>query len=59
MCLACEEMDLYFGYLEQVEAAKRAAIQAERDASSPSGQPEPGLTTGAKSRFVCDDTEGR
>jgi hypothetical protein len=25
MCLACEEMDLYFAYLEQREAAKRAA----------------------------------
>jgi hypothetical protein len=28
MCLACEEMDLYFAYLEQREAAKRAAAAA-------------------------------
>lgn len=25
MCLACEEMDLYFAYRQQVEAAKKAA----------------------------------
>lgn len=28
MCLACEETDLYFAYLEQREAAKRAAAAA-------------------------------
>jgi len=63
MCDACLEMELYFAYLNEVEAKKQAAQQASQpwqcevtvfpqDESAPAAAPAPG-----KSRFKCDEPE--
>ena len=67
MCDACMEMELYFAYLNDVEAKK----QLERQASQPwqcevtvfpqsetaAVPATPATPTKAKSAFVCDEPE--
>ncbi len=58
MCMACQEMELYYAYLDAIEEAKRKAqpwqcevtlIPADDKASVPASKAKPG--------FVCDDPE--
>jgi hypothetical protein len=56
MCLACEEMDLYFAYLDQQEAKKRLAGQSAPTVELPvksSGTGLPKVTAAAQ--FTCED----
>ena len=73
MCLACQEMELYYAYLDALEEEKRKAqpwecevtLIPERDDATPAGatatQPaEVAVKSGkiaAKPGFVCDDPE--
>ena len=62
MCMACEEMDLYFRYLDAIEEAKRRAQpwqcevtlfpQPEEAAPAAAGAPAKG-----SSPFKCDEPE--
>jgi hypothetical protein len=64
MCMACEEMQLYYAYLEAVEEAKRKAQpwqcevtvfpQPDDAAAAPVAASKPAA---AKPGFVCDDPE--
>ena len=68
MCMACEEMQLFYAYLDAVEEAKRKAQPWECEVTiipqgddakapptaSPSAKPAP---VGAKSGFSCDEPE--
>ena len=60
MCLACEEMDLYFAYLEQQEAKKRLA-----DGNAPTVElPVKSSVTGLPNvtpaaQFSCEDLTGQ
>ena len=65
MCMACEEMDLYYRYLDAVEEAKRLAQpwQCEvtvfpqgENAAAPAAAPAPKPAT-APSQFKCDEPE--
>jgi hypothetical protein len=62
--MACQEMELYYAYLDAVEEAKRKAqpwqcevtLIPERDeAAAASAAPVPAAK--AKAGFVCDDPE--
>jgi len=66
MCMACEEMQLYYAYLDAVEEAKRKAqpwqcevtVIAPADeaaAKAPAAAAVP--LVGAKPGFACDDPE--
>ena len=66
MCLACQEMELYYAYLDALEEEKRKAqpwqcevtLIPERDDAAPAAaaaaQP---AKVAAKPGFVCDDPE--
>jgi hypothetical protein len=63
MCMACEEMDLFYAYLDAVEEAKRKAQPWECQVTViPQGE-EPALPAKtasvetAQSKFSCDETE--
>jgi hypothetical protein len=65
MCMACEEMDLYYRYLDAIEEAKRLAQpwQCEvtvfpqgENAAPPTAAPAPTPATGP-SQFKCDEPE--
>ena len=69
MCMACEEMDLYYAYLDAVEEAKRKAqpwqcevtvipqgdVLGDAPNVAPSQNAKSGLN--AKSGFSCDEPE--
>jgi hypothetical protein len=61
MCLACEEMDLFYRYLDAIEEAKRRAqpwqcevtVFPQPDEPKPAAAPAPR----AASPFKCDEPE--
>jgi hypothetical protein len=57
MCLACEEMDLYFAYLAQVEAAKKAAPSPSngQPAKEPQSAPSDAPAAPVQNAFLCED----
>jgi hypothetical protein len=68
--MACEEMDMFYAYLDAVEQAKRMAQPWEcevtliGDDGVPRPMPKPapvaaiaGANSGAKPGFVCDEPE--
>lgn len=63
MCQACEEMDLYYAYLDAVEDAKRKAQPWQCEVTViPQGDaaatvPNAASPQNAKSGFSCDETE--
>jgi len=68
MCMACEEMDLFYAYLDAVEEAKRKAqpwqcevtVIPQGDGSAPPAKAAPVQATSvqaAKSGFSCDEPE--
>jgi len=63
MCQACEEMQLFYAYLDAVEEAKRKAqpwecevtvIPQEGEAAP---TPKTAQSSAAKSGFACDEAE--
>lgn len=66
MCMACEEMQLFYAYLDAVEEAKRKAQpwecevtlipQGEAAAAAPA-QPAKAADKPASPGFSCDETE--
>jgi len=68
MCMACEEMDLFYAYLDAVEEAKRKAqpwqcevtVMPQGDEATSSTKAAPVQATSvqaAKSGFSCDEPE--
>ena len=63
MCMACEEMQLFYAYLDAVEEAKRKAQPWECEVTvfpQDGGAPQPVVAApamAAKSGFVCDEPE--
>ncbi len=69
MCQACEEMQLFYAYLDAVEEAKRKAqpwecevtIIPQDGAAAPSANAAPAVSAkpvqGSNSGFSCDETE--
>jgi hypothetical protein len=72
MCLACEQEDLYFLYLERLEQARRAAFgenrapnpswmwsaaSASEPAPAPQAEPNSTAKPAARNAFVCDTPE--
>lgn len=65
MCMACQEMELYFAYLDALEEEKRKAQpwQCEVTVITPAGdgaagtKSEPKPARRGKQSFVCDDPE--
>ena len=67
MCMACDEMSLYYAYLDEVEEAKRKAQPWEcevtvfpqaPDAASPEPvRAESATKSATKPGFACDETE--
>ena len=65
MCMACDEMALYYAYLDEVEEAKRRAQPWECEvtviadgadaAPAPVAAAKPALSS--KPGFVCDEPE--
>jgi hypothetical protein len=67
MCMACEEMQLFYAYLDQVEEAKRKAQPWECEvtiipqgaeasvAAAPAAAAKP--SQAIKSGFSCDESE--
>jgi hypothetical protein len=66
MCMACEEMQLFYAYLDAVEEAKRKAQpwecevtlipQGDEPAAAPAAKPASAAKP-ANSGFSCDETE--
>ena len=64
MCMACEEMQLFYAYLDAVEEAKRKAQPWECEVTIiPQGDAAPAAAapaksgTSAKPGFSCDEPE--
>ena len=71
MCMACEEMNLYYAYLDAIEEAKRKAqpwecevtiLPQDGEVSAPAHNPAPVKSASAKplvakSGFACDEPE--
>lgn len=70
MCMACEEMQLFYAYLDAVEEAKRKAQpwecevtiipQGDAAVAAPAAQAAPPAKAAGKpanSGFSCDETE--
>jgi hypothetical protein len=65
MCMACQEMELYYAYLDALEEEKRKAqpwqcevtviAQADDGAAGAKAAPKPARRS--KQGFVCDDPE--
>jgi hypothetical protein len=64
--MACEEMDLFYAYLDAVEEAKRKAqpwqcevtvIPQGDEAAAPAAPATAAPVPAAKSGFSCDETE--
>jgi hypothetical protein len=64
MCMACEEMDIYYRYLDAIEEAKRRAqpwqcevtVFPQGDEAKPASAAAP-ATPQAASPFKCDEPE--
>ena len=66
MCMACDEMNMFYAYLDAVEQAKRMAQPWECEVtligddgvprSVPKSEPAE-ATAGGKPGFVCDEPE--
>lgn len=58
MCLACEEMDLYFAYMAQVEAARKSASENASN-GEPAKEPQAAATDAAiasvQNAFLCEE----
>jgi hypothetical protein len=64
MCMACEEMQLFYAYLDAIEEAKRKAQpwQCEVTVIAPADEPAaaasaPAAAAGGKPGFACDNPE--
>jgi hypothetical protein len=63
MCQACEEMDLFYAYLDAVEQAKRKAQPWECEVTlfppgnEPAAAPAANSGTVIKAGFSCDEPE--
>ncbi|MET0670894.1 MAG: hypothetical protein ABWY66_12930 [Xanthobacteraceae bacterium] len=65
MCMACEEMDIYYRYLDAIEEAKRRAqpwqcevtVFTQDDDAKPAPVVPPKAAAQAASPFKCDDPE--
>ena len=66
MCQACEEMQLYYAYLDAIEEEKRKAqpwqcevtvIPQGADAAAPAAPAAGKPSAAAKPGFACDDPE--
>ena len=65
MCMACEEMQLFYAYLDAVEEAKRKAqpwecevtIIPQGDDAETAPQTAKAAPAAAKSGFSCDEPE--
>jgi hypothetical protein len=64
MCMACDEMSLFYAYLDEVAEAKRKAQPWECEvtvfpqAGDAASAPAPvQANSAAKSGFACDETE--
>ena len=66
MCMACEEMQLFYAYLDAVEEAKRKAqpwecevtiIPQGTEAQEAAPEAKPAPVAGPKSGFACDEPE--
>ena len=66
MCMACEEMQLYYAYLDAIEEEKRKSQpwQCEVTVIAPADEPAAAAPAdaaaparAAKSGFACDDPE--
>ena len=70
MCMACEEMNLYYAYLDAVEEAKRKAqpwecevtvlpqVEGEPEvAAAAPAKPAAAKAVSAKPGFACDEPE--
>ena len=70
MCMACEEMSLYYAYLDAVEEAKRKAQpwqcevtlipqgdEAAAAAAAPTAETAKPANKPANTGFSCDETE--
>jgi hypothetical protein len=64
MCMACEEMQLFYAYLDAVEEAKRKAQPWECEVTvlpqgdeAPAAVPTTPAARSAKSGFSCDEPE--
>jgi hypothetical protein len=65
MCIACEDMELFYAYLDSVEQAKKEAeLKAQPWEGEVTQFPQEGDTpapakpaTGSKPGFVCDEPE--
>ncbi len=56
MCMACEEMQLFYAYLDQVEEAKRKAQPWECEVTViPQADAAPAAAAPAAGTFACDD----
>ena len=56
MCMACEEMQLYYAYLDAVEEAKRKAQPWECEVTViPQNDTTPALAAPSAGTFACDD----
>jgi len=65
MCMACEEMDLFYAYLDAVEEAKRKAqpwqcevtIISQGDDAKAAAPAKAAPGAGSTSGFACDEPE--
>jgi hypothetical protein len=66
MCMACEEMQLFYAYLDAVEEAKRKAqpwecevtiIPQAAEGQEVAPEPKPAPAAAPKSGFACDEPE--
>ena len=59
MCMACEEMQLYYAYLDAMEAEEKRKAQPWQCEVTliPADDKAPAPASKAKPGFVCDDPE--
>lgn len=64
MCMACEEMQLFYAYLDAVEEAKRKAQPWEcevtvfpQDGEAPPAAPVAAAKPAGAGKFSCDEPE--
>ena len=56
MCMACEEMQLFYAYLDAVEEAKRKAQPWECEVTVIPPDGEATAAPQVANKFACDDT---
>jgi hypothetical protein len=58
MCIACEDMELFYAYLDSVEQAKKEAeLKAQLFPQEGEAPASAKPATGSKPGFVCDEPE--